>query len=338
MTVDNKVWSRADLLARVATLPRPLVMTNGVFDVLHRGHVSYLDRAAALGSTLLVAVNSDSSARSLGKGPDRPLNTDTDRAYVLAGLASVSMVALFDEGTPVELLKLVRPDVYVKGGDYDMESLEETRVVRSWGGGSVALPFVEGFSTTSLVNRIQRPLVKAAFLDRDGVINVDKAYVHRWDDFEFLPGSVDAMLRLQSLGYALVVVTNQSGIARGLYSEEQYQTLTDNLRRELEARGVQLAAVYHCPHLPGGSVPGLSIQCDCRKPAPGMLYRAARDLGISMPDSVLVGDKISDIAAAQAAGVGKAYLVESGMDISGSESIKSTGRYASLLDCVNSLC
>ena len=134
---------------------RPLVFTNGVFDVLHRGHVTYLAAARDLGATLLIGVNSDRSARGLGKGPDRPLNAELDRMLVLAGLESVSFTALFDESTPCELIRRCRPDVYVKGGDYDMETLEETTLVRSWGGRSLAISFVEGYSTTALVRRIR---------------------------------------------------------------------------------------------------------------------------------------------------------------------------------------
>ncbi len=126
-----------------------------MFDVLHRGHVNYLHQAAALGGSLIVAINSDASAKLLGKGPDRPLNKAEDRAAVLAGLASVALVTFFDEPTPVELINRLKPDLYVKGGDYDMETLEETRVVRSWGGEAVAIPFVEFHSTTSLVKRIR---------------------------------------------------------------------------------------------------------------------------------------------------------------------------------------
>ena len=135
--------------------PRPLVFTNGVFDVLHRGHVVYLAAARELGAALLVAVNSDHSARQLGKGPDRPLNSELDRLLVVAGLESVSFVTTFEESTPCELLQRCRPDLYVKGGDYDMETLEETRLVRSWGGRSVAIPFLEGYSTSALVGRIR---------------------------------------------------------------------------------------------------------------------------------------------------------------------------------------
>jgi rfaE bifunctional protein nucleotidyltransferase chain/domain len=135
--------------------PRPLVFTNGVFDVLHRGHVLYLAAARELGAALLVAINSDSSARQLGKGADRPLNSELDRSVVVAALESVSFVTTFEESTPCELLQRCRPDIYVKGGDYDMEALEETRLVRSWGGRSIAIPFVDGYSTSALVQRIR---------------------------------------------------------------------------------------------------------------------------------------------------------------------------------------
>ena len=151
----DKICTRDALDARVAALERPLVFTNGVFDILHPGHVRYLAQARALGASLIVAVNSDASARLLGKGPDRPLNGELDRACVLAALESVSLVTLFDERTPVALLQRVRPQRYVKGGDYDVETLEETRWVRSWGGQALALPFVHGYSTTALVGRIR---------------------------------------------------------------------------------------------------------------------------------------------------------------------------------------
>ncbi|NUZ04586.1 adenylyltransferase/cytidyltransferase family protein [Piscinibacter koreensis] len=151
----DKLCPRADAAARVERLPRPVVFTNGVFDILHRGHVSYLAEARSLGASLVIGLNSDVSARRLGKAPDRPLNGEVDRAVVLAALESVSLVTLFDEPTPVALLSEVRADWYVKGGDYDIETLAETRAVRSWGGDARALGFVEGYSTTALVARIR---------------------------------------------------------------------------------------------------------------------------------------------------------------------------------------
>ena len=155
MSQDKVVLDTATIEARVAALPGPVVFTNGVFDILHRGHVDCLQAARRLGGSLVLGLNSDRSARQLGKGPDRPLNTEQDRAFVLAGLEAVSLVILFDEPTPVELLRRVRPQVYVKGGDYDMDTLEETAWVRSWGGRALAMPFVAGCSTSALVRRIR---------------------------------------------------------------------------------------------------------------------------------------------------------------------------------------
>ncbi|EWM47122.1 bifunctional protein RfaE, domain II [Bordetella holmesii 35009] len=136
-------------------LPRPLVFTNGVFDLLHRGHATYLDAAARLGASLIVAVNTDSSVRRLGKGDERPLNTEADRAALLAALQCVDAVTAFGEDTPEALIAELRPDIIVKGGDYDMDKLPESALVRSWGGEAVAIPFQFERSTTNLVRKIR---------------------------------------------------------------------------------------------------------------------------------------------------------------------------------------
>jgi rfaE bifunctional protein nucleotidyltransferase chain/domain len=151
----HKLCRRETMAARLAALPRPLVFTNGVFDVMHRGHAIYLAQARALGASLVVALNTDASARRLGKGPDRPLNNEQDRAILVAALGAVDLVTWFDEDTPEQLISEIRPDILVKGGDYDMRKLPETALVESWGGRALALPFVEGYSTTALVRRIR---------------------------------------------------------------------------------------------------------------------------------------------------------------------------------------
>lgn len=152
----------------------------------------------------------------------------------------------------------------------------------------------------------------AAFIDRDGVINAELGHVHRVEDFQFLPGVVESLRRLAARGYALVVVTNQAGIAKGLYDEAAYRQVADHMRDCLGRQGIVLAGVYHCPHHPSGTVPALARDCDCRKPAPGMLLRAARELTLDLARSVLVGDKVSDSQAGRAAGVRCTVLVESG--------------------------
>jgi D-glycero-beta-D-manno-heptose 1-phosphate adenylyltransferase len=151
----QKICPRSGATARQAALARPVVFTNGVFDVLHRGHASYLAAARALGGSLVVALNTDASARRLGKGPDRPLNNEQDRAALIAALESVSLVTWFDEDTPLEIIDELRPDVLVKGGDYDMALLKEAQLVQSYGGQALALSFVDGYSTTALVKKIR---------------------------------------------------------------------------------------------------------------------------------------------------------------------------------------
>jgi cytidyltransferase-like protein len=151
----HKLCPREALNQRLADLPRPLVFTNGVFDVMHRGHAIYVAQAKALGATLVVALNTDASARRLGKGPERPLNNEQDRAAMMAAMGAVDVVTWFDEDTPQELIAQIRPDILVKGGDYDMRKLPETALMQSWGGTALALPFVDGYSTTALVKKIR---------------------------------------------------------------------------------------------------------------------------------------------------------------------------------------
>jgi D-glycero-D-manno-heptose 1,7-bisphosphate phosphatase len=152
-------------------------------------------------------------------------------------------------------------------------------------------------------------LSKAAFIDRDGVLNVDHGYVYRREDFAWLPGAIDALAALQNAGFALVVVTNQSGVARGLYTLGQMQCLHAQITRELLAQGIALAGIYACPHLPDAVVPAYRLDCDCRKPKPGLILQAAQAHGLDMAASCLFGDKPSDIAAGRCAGVAHCCLI-----------------------------
>lgn len=152
---DKVVTDRRALAARVAALPRPLVFTNGVFDILHRGHVAYLEEAAALGASLVVGVNDDASVRRLEKGSDRPVNPLEDRMAILAALECVSLVTPFSEDTPLELIKLVRPDHLVKGGDWPPERIVGAELVRAYGGAVHSIPFRFERSTTALLKRIR---------------------------------------------------------------------------------------------------------------------------------------------------------------------------------------
>ena len=152
---EAKICAPAELAARVAQSARPLVFTNGVFDILHRGHASYLAQARALGIELLVAVNSDESVRRLGKGPDRPINTLADRMAVLAALEAVSLVTWFDDDTPLALIKLARPEVLVKGGDWTADNIVGAAEVKSWNGAVHSIPFIHERSTSATLAKIR---------------------------------------------------------------------------------------------------------------------------------------------------------------------------------------
>ena len=152
---ENKICTRAELAERIAALPKPVVLTNGVFDILHRGHVTYLAQARELGASLVVAANTDASVKRLGKGDDRPHNQLADRMAVLAALESVSLVVEFDEDTALEVVLQARPEIYAKGGDYDMTAIPEGQAVLSYGGRAVAIDFEHDRSTTRLVAKIR---------------------------------------------------------------------------------------------------------------------------------------------------------------------------------------
>ncbi|ELY3737840.1 D-glycero-beta-D-manno-heptose 1,7-bisphosphate 7-phosphatase [Cronobacter sakazakii] len=157
--------------------------------------------------------------------------------------------------------------------------------------------------------------VPAIFLDRDGTINIDHGYVSEIDRFEFIDGVIDAMRELKAMGFALVLVTNQSGIARGKFTEAQFEQLTEWMDWSLADRGVDLDGIYYCPHHPEGAVEEFCQNCDCRKPQPGMLISARDFLHIDMAASYMVGDKLEDMQAGAAAGVGTKVLVRTGKPV-----------------------
>jgi D-glycero-D-manno-heptose 1,7-bisphosphate phosphatase len=149
----------------------------------------------------------------------------------------------------------------------------------------------------------------AAFLDRDGVINVDRGYVYRAEDFEFVAGVFEGTAALQRLGFALVIITNQSGIGRGLYAESDLLVLNHWMSDQFERHSVHIDGVFYCPHHPTEAFGRYRCECDCRKPAPGMLLRAARELDLDLTRSAMFGDRVSDLQAAAAAGVPLRYLL-----------------------------
>lgn len=178
---------------------------------------------------------------------------------------------------------------------------------------------------------------KAAFIDRDGVLNEERAFVHRAEDFTFLPGAIEALRELKAAGYLLVIVTNQSGIARGLYSEADYLALTEHVRQQLAAQGIGLDAVEYCPHLPDAPVARYRVECACRKPKPGMLRRAIQALAIDPAASFLVGDRQSDVEAGRAAGINRCFLVRTGYELPHDATTLADAVFDDLLACVRSV-
>lgn len=164
--------------------------------------------------------------------------------------------------------------------------------------------------TTSLTKTARR----AVFLDRDGTINVEKDYLHRVEEFEFIPGAPAAIRRLKDAGFLVVVVTNQSGVARGYYDEQAVADLHGHVQQQLASSGTQVDAFYHCPHHPTEGVGRYRVDCDCRKGSPGMLLQAAQDLGIELSGSFMIGDKVADIEAGIAAGC-RPILVRTGYGV-----------------------
>jgi D-glycero-beta-D-manno-heptose 1-phosphate adenylyltransferase len=152
---EAKICPAAELAGRLKSLKRPLVFTNGVFDILHRGHVTYLAQARALGASLLVAVNSDASAKKLGKGNNRPVNALGDRLALVAALEAVALVTWFDADTPLDVILAAKPEVLVKGGDWKPEAIVGAKEVKSWGGAVHSIPFAHERSTTALLERIR---------------------------------------------------------------------------------------------------------------------------------------------------------------------------------------
>jgi D-glycero-D-manno-heptose 1,7-bisphosphate phosphatase len=172
---------------------------------------------------------------------------------------------------------------------------------------------------------------KAVFLDRDGVINRDSGYPHRIEDIEFLDGVFPALKIIQRLGFLLIVITNQSGIARGLFSVQDFQTLMDWMKSEFAVNGIDITGIYYCPHLEGAPLKSYDVRCDCRKPQPGLLLSASADYSIDLAQSIMIGDRATDMEAAHRAGVPKRYLISPNSAIEPAN--RATRAFPNLMDC-----
>lgn len=270
---------------------KKIVTYNGSFDLLHAGHVLSIKEAKSQGDILIILLNSDKSIHCY-KSSKRPIVSQENRAELLAALEDVDFVIIFDEINPKSILDKIKPDIHCNGSDWGKNCIER-EVVEKNGGKIYILKWSAGLSTSNLIKKIidsyEEPLVKAIFLDRDGTINHNKdGYIHKKENFVFTESCLEALHKLTDSNYKIVIITNQSGIGRGYFREEDLEKLHEWMVSELKGNGVRVDRIYYCPHHPEDN-------CDCRKPKVEMLMQAVKDLDISLNDSWMIGDDERDV-------------------------------------------
>ena len=283
-----------------------VVYTSGTFDLLHPGHVAYLAEAKDKVDILIVGVNSDESVKSY-KDPSRPIVTERARAEVLAALSSVDYVFIFSDTNNNRNIELLKPDYYIKAGDYSSSTLSSKPIVESYGGKVEIIPFEEGFSTTAILKKIEilaksvegqdiryekRP---AVFVDRDGTIIDHVEYLSESSKVREIPGSFAALKRLKEHGYRIVVVTNQPGIGLGYFSREDLFEVNREMLKQATKAGLAIDRIYFCPHSKADG-------CACRKPGTYLLKRAEKELNVDISRSYMIGDMTSDVMTGKNAG------------------------------------
>lgn len=279
------------IIKRLKKRKKKIVAISGCFDILHFGHIKALKEAKSLGDILIVLLNSDESVKKY-KGERHPINNEKIRAEILASLEFVDYVVIFNELTPVEVLEKIRPDIYCQSKEWGKHCVENP-LITSYGGKIHLLKEYKNFSTSAIIKKILKiyshPENKAVFLDRDGTINKnDPPYVHKIKDFKFLPKSIQALKKLSKSEYKIIVITNQSGIGRGYYTENDFKKLNKWFLNFLKNKDIRIDGVYYCPHKPEDN-------CNCRKPKPGLILRAAKDFKINLSKSWLIGDDERDV-------------------------------------------
>lgn len=321
MSDSSKLVTRSELISRRSKLREDkctIGFTSGVFDLVHAGHVQYLEEASQLCDELWVGVNSDSSVRNL-KGALRPIIGESERVRVLAGLSSVAAVFLFNEANNNQNITLLEPDIYIKAGDYSRDKLSSAVLVEEYGGRVELVSLAQGLSTSSIIDTIltrhgmhgatcdtapvyeKRP---AVFLDRDGTLNKHIEYLHEPEKFELLPEVLPGLQMLQDAGYRLVVVTNQAGIGMGYFTVEDFYRVNKELLKSVSAANIRIDKIYFSPYSKSDNTP-------CRKPETGMIDRAVQELNIDLERSFVIGDTTTDMQLAANAGC-KGILVETG--------------------------
>jgi len=329
MKIQDKIKTREELAEMIKEWKKQgkkVGFTSGSFDIIHAGHAAYLEKAKEKCDVLIVAVNTDLSVKKY-KGEDKPIVPEKERVTQIAAFESVDYAYLFDERRNKVNIETLKPDYYIKAGDYTMARLSSKEVIESVGGKAVLIPLDFKSSTTDLIQKVLKvyggekkedvvekdktvhmPIKKikqhpAIFLDRDGTINKDIEYLHEPDKFEFLPNVEKGLKKMQDMEFKLVVITSQAGIGLGYFTKEDFYKVNRAMFRNLTPHKIVIDKIYFCPHSKGD-------KCKCRKPEIALFERAKEDLNIDMKLSWMIGDKTQDIEAGKRAGL-KTILIKS---------------------------
>lgn len=291
--------------------------TSGVFDLLHAGHVQYLEDAKKLCDLLVVGINSDASVRRY-KDIHRPIIAEDARAFVVSGLQSVDFVFIFNEVNNNQNVTLLKPDIYIKAGDYPLDKLSSKPLVEAYGGSVATVQIKQGYSSSQIIKTISQAFGEqhgaalplqyekrpALFVDRDGTIIEHIEYLHDPNKVRFLPGAMEALKEGADKGYRIVLVTNQPGIGLGYFTKEDLFRVNKEILKRASVEGLLIDKIYYCPH-------SKSDNCPCRKPATSLALRAKNELNIDLEKSFVIGDMTSDIQFGKNAGC-KTILVKTG--------------------------
>jgi len=307
MPTRTKIKTQKEIVAiarRLKKNKKKIVTYNGSFDILHLGHIKSLQEAKQQGDVLIVPLNSNKSVRGY-KGPNHPIVSQEERAQTLAALSCVDYVVIFDEINPKEILNKIKPDIHCHGADWGRDCVERETIEKN-GGRIHILKWTPGLSTSNLIKKIvataANPDVKAVFLDRDGTINFNEpGYVHTIKDFKFIPGVLSALRKLSRTDYKIIIVTNQSGIGRGFFTERDLKILHQWMLEQFKKAKIRIDKIYYCPHVSEDN-------CSCRKPKIGMLEMAVKDFGINLSKSWIVGDSEREVQMGKEANLRTIFL------------------------------
>jgi rfaE bifunctional protein nucleotidyltransferase chain/domain len=289
--------------------------TSGTFDILHAGHVDYLAKAKAQCDVLVVGVNSDSSVKQY-KSPLRPIVDERSRAIVVAHLNMVDFVFIFEEKNNQKNISILKPSIYFKAGDYSKNELTSAPLVESYGGKVEIIPFLDGHSSTSIIEKIHAQALAhyaplpfeeprpALFVDRDGTVIKLVEYLSSPADVELIPGAGAALKEAREKGYWIIFISNQQGIGLGYFSLHDFYKVNLACLKALSKEGALIDKSYFCPSSMGQSD-------ENRKPGIGMIERACRELPIVREKSIVIGDTTTDIQTGKNARM-KTVLVETG--------------------------